>query len=316
MWGQILKLTASAIAFAFAAGCGQTPEAASSEAGAAPDNAEASAVFGDGPAMWRLADDDSEIYLFGTFHLLPDGIVWDTPAFDAAMAATETTVTEADATSPEAQQQMVALVQQYGLNPEGVTLSSTLGPERAAQLQEVSAKLGVPYAALEPYKPWLALVSLSTIAMQQLGFDPTKGVESVVMARATEEGDAIEHLETAEYQIKLLATLDEEEMLGNFDTTIEQFADFGTYVNKMLTAWQTGDIDTIADDFFGDMRKSSPKAFDAIIVVRNRNWAEEIDALMQAEGDYFIAVGAGHLAGDDSVVDMLQEKGYNVERVQ
>ncbi|MEE2692525.1 MAG: TraB/GumN family protein [Pseudomonadota bacterium] len=268
------------------------------------------------PALWRVADADSELYLFGTFHLLPSRLQWETSAFDSAMRETETTIVEADVSSPEAQAAMLGLVQRYGLNPKGVTLSSTLGPKRAAELKRVAANLNVPMATLEPLRPWLALVTLAGVAMQVEGFDPSHGVETVVLARAGEEGDALAYFETAEEQVKILADLDDGEMLANFDITIEEFDDFKATTERILEAWRVGDVETLDAEILAPLRDASPKAFHALIVARNENWAKKIADLMSGEGDYFIAVGAGHLIGDDSVIDLLTEQGFTVERVQ
>ncbi|MEQ8935476.1 MAG: TraB/GumN family protein, partial [Amphiplicatus sp.] len=276
----------------------------------------AAAFAGDAPAMWRLKDADSEIYLFGTFHVFPANVPWTTSAFDKAMEETETTITEADVTSPEAQAAMFGLVQKYGLNPQGVTLSSTLGPDRAAEIERIAGSLGVPMATLEPYRPWLALVSLASMAMQSAGFDPASGVERVVIAKATSQGDEIEYFETAEEQIKILAGLDDEEMLANFDVTIEQFDDFKALTEGMLASWKAGDLKALEADILAPLRDSSPAAFRDLIVARNESWVSKIAAIMEGEGDYFIAVGAGHLIGEDSVVDLLGERGFAVERVQ
>jgi len=276
----------------------------------------AAAFAGDAPAMWRLKDADSEVYLFGTFHVLPASVQWTTPAFDAAMQETETTITEADVTSPEAQAAMLGLVQKYGLNPHGVTLSSTLGPERAAEVERIAGSLGVPMATLEPFRPWLALISLGSVAMQSSGFDPASGVERVVIARAASQSDRIEYFETAEEQIKILASLDDEEMLANFDVTVEQFDDFKALTEGMLASWKAGDLDALEADILAPLRDTSPAAFRDLIVARNKNWVAKIAAIMEGEGDYFIAVGAGHLVGEDSVVDLLGERGFAVERVQ
>ena len=278
--------------------------------------APAAAFAGDAPAMWRLKDADSEIYLFGTFHVLPANVQWATPAFDAAMEETETTITEADVTSPEAQAAMLGLVQKYGLNPQGVTLSSTLGPERAAEIERIAASLGVPMATLEPFRPWLALISLASMAMQSAGFDPASGVESVVIKQAAAQSDKIEYFETAEEQIKILAGLDDEEMLANFDVTIEQFDDFKALTEGMLASWKTGDLGALEADILAPLRDTSPAAFRDLIVARNESWVAKIADIMEGEGDYFIAVGAGHLIGEDSVVDLLGERGFPVERVQ
>lgn len=269
-----------------------------------------------GPAMWRLADEDSEVFLFGTFHVLPPNVEWKTPAFEAAMRATGVTVTEADVTSPAAAAAMAGLIGKYGVNPPGTTLSGTLGPARAAELERVASSLGVPMAMLETFRPWLALVSLAAIAMQQAGFDAASGVEAVVLARAAEEGDRIEYFETAEDQIRILAGLDDEQMLANFDVTIAQFDDISSLTTRMLNAWRNGDVEGLEADILAPLRKQSPAAFRALIVERNEDWAERIGEIMAGDGGYFIAVGAGHLIGADSVIDMLRARGFTVERVQ
>ena len=282
----------------------------------APAAGAASAPAEKGPAMWRLADDDSEIFLFGTFHILPADIDWTTAAFEDAMEATATTVTEVDAKSPAAQAKMAALVQELGLNPAGVTLTSTLGPDRAARFARLAGQYGLPMQSLEPLKPWLAMISLSVMVMQKEGFEAASGAEETILARAAREGDTVTHLESAEYQIRALASLDEAEILADFDASLEQFAEFKAYSQRVLSAWRTGDVEALERETLAPMRDSAPGAFDILITARNRNWAKEIDALMRGDGDYFIAVGAGHLIGEGSVVDMLAEKGYAVARVQ
>jgi len=270
----------------------------------------------DRPAMWRLADADSEIYLFGTFHVLPPNIEWTSNTYDMAMKASETTIVETDTQSPEAISEIQTAVAQYGLNPQGVTLSETLGPKRAQQLSTLAQELDVPMAALEPMRPWLALVSLTQVVFQKNGFDPSQGVEASVLNQAATEGDLIDYLETATFQIKTLAELDGAEMLANFDTTVDQFAEFETMTARLLDAWRTGNVEGIEQDILAPLRDASPAAYAALFSDRNMNWTKKIDALMAGEGDYFIAVGAGHLVGPDSVIEMLRSQGYDVVRMQ
>ncbi len=292
-----------------------TRESATATPPQAPAAADA-APAEKGPAMWRLADEDSEIFLFGTFHILPADIAWTTAAFDSAMAATAATVTEVDTKSAAAQAKMAALVRELGLNPAGVTLSSALGPDRAARFGRLAGQYGLQMRSLEPLKPWLAMITLSVMVMQKEGFEAASGAEEAILARARREGDAVTHLESAEYQVRALASLDEAEILADFDASLEQFAGFRAYSKRVLGAWRTGDVAALERETLASMRDSAPGAFDILITARNRNWTKEIDALMQGDGDYFIAVGAGHLIGEGSVVDMLAEKGYVVARVQ
>jgi len=317
MTTRFLNARASAAALAAAlllAACGG--ESAPANGAAEPDAPSAAAAAAAAPAMWRMTDEDSEIVLFGTFHLLPPGTEWRTDAFEAAMERTETTYTEADVTSPEAQAKLQQLVQQYGLNPPGVTLSGLLGEERAAAFAEVAGRYGAPMQNFEPLRPWLAMLSLSQAAYAQAGFDPTSGVEPVVLAAAAEEGDAIAYLETAERQIEALASLDEEEMLGNFDASMEQFDNLEQQLLDSVEAWRVGDIDGLDALLLEEARTMAPGAFEAIFTKRNAEWVVDIKELMAGEGDYFIAVGAGHLVGEASVVEMLEDEGFAVERVQ
>ena len=69
-------------------------------------------------------------------------------------------------------------------------------------------------------------------------------------------------------------------------------------------------------DSINPLRDASPQTYALLFTQRNKGWTEKVEVLMAGEGDYFIAVGAGHLVGDDSVVNMLRAKGYAIERVQ
>lgn len=266
--------------------------------------------------MWRVSDADSDIYLFGTFHILPPTIAWTTPALDEAMAKTPITMTEADTDSPESKQKVAALVQELGLNPPGVTLSSQLGPKRSEQFAAVCERYGIPMAALEPMRPWLALLSLSVGAMQAEGFSPEAGAEQSIMAKAATQNDRIAHLETAEFQIRTLAGLSTEEWLADFERSMAQIADFEGFTKRTVEAWRKGDIKMIEKEMLTPMRKSAPGAYKALIVDRNADWTLQIEEIMKGSDDYFIAAGAGHFIGADGVVEMLRRKGYNVERVQ
>ncbi len=268
------------------------------------------------PAMWRVSDADSEIYLFGTFHLLPASLNWTTPALDEAMEKTPITMTEADTDSPEAQQSLAVLVRELGLNPPGVTLSSQLGPERAKQFALVAERFGAPMAAFEPMRPWLAFISLAVGAMQSKGYSAEAGAENVIQAKAAAQKDQFLHLETAEFQLRALAGLSSEEWLADFERGLAQIADFEGFSQRTLEAWRTGDLDSIEAEMIGPMKTAAPGAYKALMVDRNENWLAQIEKIMAGSDDYFIAAGAGHFIGEDGVVEMLKKKGYAVERVQ
>lgn len=288
----------------------------STAAHAAPAAPLTAAPKSGAPAMWRVTDGDSRIYLFGTFHLLPKGVTWTTPAYKTAMADAEITVVEVDTTSSYAKSTMSALVYERGVNPSYETLSDILGAARFAKLAAVAERYGLSPKSLQPMRPWLATLSVSAAALNAAGFDRGFGVERAVLADAKAEDDMVAFLETVEGQIKALAAFDGPDMLANVDLTITQLNTFNETMPPMLAAWLKGDVATLDRLSSDDMRRTAPGAYKAMLVDRNRNWIPMIEHWLAKKSDYFIAVGAAHLVGRDSVIAMLQKKGLKVERIQ
>lgn len=309
-FATLRRLGATVAATALLAACATSDSAPAVDAYADPDPAT------DAPAMWAVSDDDSTVYLFGTFHLLPPELEWQTAAFTEAMAASGFTYFEADVMSPEAQAEIMALVQQYGLNPPGTTLSATLGEERAARIAAFAEQYGVPMAALEQLKPWLAMLTLTQQAYAAAGFNPAAGVDVVIDALAKEEGDEIGYLEGAEAQILAIQSLGSEEALAAFDENFEDLANLDAFIAASLEAWRTGDVAALDEELLEESRQETPAVFEAIFANRNRNWVPTIEALLARDEDVFVAVGAGHLVGEESVTDMLIERGYSPRRIQ
>ena len=84
---------------------------------------------------------------------------------------------------------------------------------------------------------------------------------------------------------------------------------------RMVSAWSRGDIDDIARTF-NEMMAASPELREVLLRRRNQNWSRWVERRMAAPGSVMIAVGAGHLAGSDLLVDLLRRGGYKVRRVQ
>jgi len=121
------------------------------------------------PALWRIADSDSEIWIFGTVHMLPRGLSWRTPAFDAAFTAADTVYLEVDLRSSKLNR-LGGLTRQLGQNANFVALSSLLGSADTVRLARVAASLGVPPEEFEPMRPWFASVTLSVLYFTTIRF--------------------------------------------------------------------------------------------------------------------------------------------------
>jgi len=266
------------------------------------------------PALWHISDADSDIYLFGTFHLLPSSLEWETDAIRAHLASADELYLEADVQSAEAQARVQALVLELGLNPQGVTLSSMLDAEAWALLARVAPTVGATPEMLEPMRPWLAQVVLSVAQMQALGLDPEAGVEKALLAAVEGTDVEIGYFETAEQQIRVLADLPDPVQVSGFAEGLREMERTPAMLDEMVRAWAAGDVEAIERIVNADMREQTPEMYEALIVQRNRDWVPQIQALLDGEGTVFVAVGAAHLGGDHGVVELLRETGITVTR--
>ncbi len=270
------------------------------------------------PAMFKLADSDSEIYLFGTVHILPPELKWRTPAFDAALEKASRVYFETPS-GPEAEARAIALTHSLGMNPPGVTLDSYLTPAEQERLRSAAAKAGTTVENLQPMRPWLAAIMVSLSAMMEAGQDPDSGVEKVIEAEVAKSGKTLAYFETIDEQLGLFAKLSEQSQKAILIASLDDIEEGPELIHKLDQAWVTGDLRTLDSFVNGDMRRLDMAVYKAILVNRNANWTKQIDALMQADQNgatFLIAVGAGHLAGKDGVPAMLEKVGYEVNRVQ
>ncbi len=282
------------------------------DASTAVETAPVAQATGQGPALWKVADDDTTIYLFGTVHALPDGVEWYKGPIATALETSDTLVTElsADATNDPASQQAVAL--QAMLPPED-SLRAVLGEKRAPRYEGALTKLGLPVNAFDRFEPWFAGMTLAVLPLMQQGWTAESGVEKVVEGQASETV-AREALETLEFQIGVFDNLPQETQVEFLMATVDNMDQVVPLMDQMLAEWVEGDADGLAE--LMNRSLTDPKLAKALLYDRNANWAEWIDTRLETPGTVFIAVGAGHLAGKKSVQDYLAKRDIAVTRVQ
>ncbi len=265
-----------------------------------------------GPALWRLKDDDSEIYLLGTVHVLPPSLKWRSARIERAFAKADLVYFETP-TDAEAQAELAALVRVHGVTPPGVTLSSLLTRQDRAALARVAGAVGVELQALERMRPWLAALQLSVAYVIAQGQSTASGVERVLEEEARRANKKRAYFETPEQQIRFFADLPPAVEREFLTVTLAQIEQQGRLVGELDQVWARGDVARLSTLLNGLLVQSGPEIYAALIVERNARWVEEIDRLMQGSGVVFVAVGAAHLVGKDSVAEMLRAKGYVVE---
>jgi uncharacterized protein YbaP (TraB family) len=259
--------------------------------------------------MWVVKDADSTIYLLGTFHLTKPDMNWRSDKINAAFESSDELWLEASVHGDEASLQKLVL--KHGFDPRH-PLSGKLSGDDWAKVQSTAELAGVPVQAVEQMRPWLAALTVIVAPLMKQGYDPKQGADRQLEESALSGNKIVKTFETPEQQLLLFSSLPEQLEIKFLAQTLDDIAAGPTYVDGMARAWlagNTGELETMTLD---RMKTGAPELYDAMFVRRNLDWSNQIATIMKGAGTSFVAVGAGHLVGDQSVPAILAERGFTV----
>ena len=266
------------------------------------------------PALWKVSDPDTTIYLFGTIHLLPKGTDWKSAEVDRAIGASSELVVETiiDEKNPAA---ILGDLMKLGVSPGLPPLIERVPPAKRDRLKQLIAKTGAPENAFDAFETWTASLMLLGPQMKDYGLDSKSGVESNLKASFEVAGKKIGQLETNAEQFGFFDKLPEEAQRTFLEGILDDQGQSKKTLESMISAWSSGDVVAIGKAFNEEMN-DEPALKAALLDQRNANWTRWIAGRLQQPGTVLVAVGAGHLAGDTSVVRMLEQRGLKVTRLQ
>ncbi|HYE44272.1 MAG TPA: TraB/GumN family protein [Caulobacter sp.] len=263
------------------------------------------------PAMWVIRDHDSTIYLFGTVHLLKPETKWRTPKYDKAFASADEIWLEINDSDDAAALQ--SLVMTLGMDPAN-PLSKKLSADEYRRFSAVANKVGLPPAAIDTMKPWLAGITLSVMPMLKAGYDPNSGVESIIKADGKVGSKVIRAFETSEQQLKFFDSMPVAQQIEFLMSSVDDIDEGPAVLDKLVVDWAKGDIKALEDDLVTPMRDEYPALYKVLLVDRNAAWAVTLEERLKGSGVSFVAVGSAHLIGPDSVQALLAKRGIKAER--
>jgi uncharacterized protein YbaP (TraB family) len=159
-------------------------------------------------------------------------------------------------------------------------------------------------------------LTLESVELMKSGYDPNYGIDKYFLSKA-EGRKKISELESLDYQINLLAGLNDEEQELFLLYTLNELKILVQEVDKLVDAWKSGAVEkmesTITKSLAEDRRFYT--IYDKLIYKRNRNMAQKIDGYLKTNNTYFVVVGAAHLVGDRGIIQLLMDKGYSVEQL-
>ena len=265
--------------------------------------------------LWKVESPTNTVYLLGSLHMLKPGHYPLAKAMEDAFADSRHLVTETnmdDLETPGIRDKIMA----KAIYMDGSTLKSSLSPKAYETAEKALGELqsvGLSLKILNGFEPWFVAISIVGLKLHQLGFDPANGVDRYFFNKAKTAAMALHALETNDFQINLLSSMskiNQELMLlqtlRDLEITEELFVD-------IYEAWEVGDTARL-NQLLTESFKEYPAVYDTLIIARNQNWLPQIEIYLEQDENYLVVVGAGHLVGGQSVVRMLQVKGYSVQQ--
>ena len=265
------------------------------------------------PALWKLSDEDTTIYLFGTIHVLHEGYQWRTPVFDKATGEAQELVLEVADLDDRAKTASTFL--SLAVTPDLPPVIERVPAAKRAGLQALIDKSGVPAAALNRFESWAVAITLAAGMLKNLDVSPEYGVEKALQAIFVADKKPVSGLETSEQQLGFFDKLPEAAQRTFLASMVDDSVDPAKEFDDMVSAWSKGDDKAIALSF-DDELKLSPELVEMLLRRRNANWTTLLKKRLEKPGTILVAVGAGHLAGPDSVIAMLGKDKLKVVRVQ
>jgi len=263
--------------------------------------------------LFKVTSQGGTVYLLGSIHFMKESNYPLRQTIERAFGTSSNVVFEvnmAEMDSPDTQVLMLS----KSIYNDGNTLENSLQPAVYRRLGEKAGEFGLNMEMFDRFKPWSVAMTLIGLKLNQLGFDPAKGLDRYFYAKALASGKRTFGLETMAYQIGLFDSLSmrEQEML--VQQTLDDFDTMESEMGEMLLSWTNGDVvhlESMLLKSFGDY----PGLYQKFLVRRNRNWLSQIDVFLSQKKNWFVVIGAGHLLGQDGLVNLLRRKGYAVEQM-
>jgi uncharacterized protein len=259
--------------------------------------------------LWRYRNKDVTVLVGGTLHGFKASLYPLPAAFEQAFTAADTLVLEVNVANVSPQR-LFELRQKYMMLPDGQTLDEVLPKASLDQARMLVAAMGVPWEALNRMTPAALAVEMSQALMLTQGLMPGYGFEQHFTQRAMAANKAIAELETIEFQFELLGRMPIDLQTEDSEVALNEAKET---IAKMVDAWYEADLGELLALINQESRKSPAlnAFYKQLLGERNHGMAEKVAGYLNGgKGTYFVLVGAGHLAGEDSVIALLRGQGF------
>jgi uncharacterized protein YbaP (TraB family) len=262
--------------------------------------------------LWKASSPTATAYLMGSIHV-GDGKLYPLPAsVESAFAEAKVLIVEVNLKALD-QAKTMELVGKYGMYGADDGLSKHLNKQTDDALAAYCSAHNLPRQALETLKPWVVAITVTATAFKQAGEDPNLGIDMHFL-NASKPPQRISELETADFQLSLLASATDQEQQEMLASSLKRADRAKEYLQKMQAAYLAGDSDALLK-LMKEQESGPPSLLKKLVDDRNVTMAASLEQYLKGNEPCFVVVGALHLLGDKGIVKLLESKGYRVEQV-
>ncbi|MFI2810732.1 TraB/GumN family protein [Microbulbifer zhoushanensis] len=266
--------------------------------------------------FWVAQKDNQTVYLLGSVHLANSGFYPLREEIEQAYGESDALVVEADVLAAESDLALQQQIMQASVYQGQRTLKDDLSADVYGQLQAWLERRKIPEAMFMRQRPAIAMVSMSMVELRAQGLEPGLGIDRHFLLKAHKSDKPVLELEGIVAQLEMLNNLENPDLL--LEQTLEQLEEVQSFVPRMTSAWKSGDMDELYELVIAEGLREHPEyasLYDVIFFDRNHTMTEKIAEFSNRHGSLFVIVGAGHLAGERSVLEGLEQQGFRLKQL-
>jgi uncharacterized protein YbaP (TraB family) len=265
--------------------------------------------------MWKVSSGTATVYLVGSIHMATPDMYPLPKEMDEAFAKSDVLVVEVNI-NKSGQAEAMKFIAEKGMYKDNETLTANISKESARALEDFCKSLNIPANVFDKLKPWVVSLTVEVLAIQNLGLDPTLGIDKHFLDIAEKNSRKIEELESADFQLNVLSNFDPALQVKALDAALEEVKDVKKDLGEMTGAWKIGDAAAMSEFLSKSMKKHPELAeyHKKIIDDRNGPMANRVETYLKGNQTIFVIAGCAHMVGEKGVVKILEDHKFKVEQ--
>lgn len=281
------------------------------------------------PAVWKVTDPESgnSLYMMGTIHIIPQSEQVVPQYVLDIYEQSDGVAVEYDVTRLSGDMVAAFKYLSYFVIEDGTTITDHLSEETYERAKDYLTEAGLYQEGMESYNAsyWASMVSNAALLSID-GLD-SDGIDTYFIGMAKEDGKEVRDIERLETQMEAITCLSDGYNEWTINSVLDEISVDGYEIAleeeymALYNAWASGD--TAAFDGISETEDSEvPAEFSEeyaeynrrLLPERNVGMADAAEQYIKSGDNIFYMVGFGHFCGEDSVIDLLAQRGYVVEQ--